>query len=260
MAKILAFSDIHTEYGYYDYLSPKIIGIMQERLRTVSPDFVITLGDIKKETLKFIAKQAKHCNIPVMSVRGNHDLYELSGIPNVTDMHRKVIEVPGKTRRIRLAGVEGCLKYGKEERHPAGYDDTNARIVFAKEYYRKEKDYSWVVENFLSEDGNFIGELPIGIDLAMFHCAPVGGRNRAPYQSPPSLAKLVLTRGIGTVVHGHLHENKEKIFERDKRPVRVISVCTISPFDGFHAAGELIELRKNLQNDSTELNKEKAIK
>ena len=259
MAKILAFSDIHTTYSCYDYLSPKIKGIMQQRLKTVSPDLVITLGDIKKETLEFIAKQAKRCNIPVLSVRGNHDLYELSGIENVTDMHRKIVEIPGKTRRIKLAGVEGCLKYGKSAAHPAGYDDTKAGIVFAEEYYSPEKDYSWVVENFLSEDGTPIGNLPEEVDLLMSHCAPVGGRDYPPYESPPALTNLLLKKHPRTAAHGHLHRNYERVFNPDKNPVRIISVCTISPFDNFHKAGEIIELSENRQNNPLQINEETAV-
>jgi len=260
MAKILAFSDIHTAYNHWDYASPKIRGIMEQRLKTVSPDFVATLGDIKKETLEFIAEKAKEQGIHVFSVGGNHDFYDFSEIPNVTDMHRKVIEINGKTeRKIRLAGIEGCLEWGPPDEYPRGYDDTNAGIVFAEKYYTKERDYSWVAENFVAHDGTPIGKLPIGIDLMMFHCAPVNGRDYPPYESPPTLAKLLLTRHPRTIIHGHLHRNYETTFNKDRNPVKVISVCTMSPFDNIHIAGEIIELSESKQDEPSQLNQEVAV-
>ncbi|MFH1711162.1 MAG: metallophosphoesterase [Nanoarchaeota archaeon] len=255
MIKVLVFSDIHMTYNAFDYVSPRINQKIEERLKNVSPDIIAANGDIAEETIEFIAEKAGKYDIPVFFVGGNHDFYDPSKIPNVTDIHRKVVKLEVDGREITLAGIEGCIKYGKEDIHLRGYDDSNAGIVLEEKYYTKEKDYSWVVENFRNQDGRFIGKLPKGIDLLLCHCAPTGGLQYPPHESPPSLAQLLLERCPKTVIHGHLHKNYEFTFNPYKHPVKIISVFTFSPFDNIHTVGKIIELNE----PSNKLNCEKAI-
>ncbi len=232
MAKVLVFSDIHD-----DFISENAEKRLKQRFESASPDLVATLGDIRKNAIRFIAETVAKYSIPVVSVRGNHDPYPLTEVPQVIDMHRKV----GRFSGITIAGIEGCVKYAKSENHPAGYDDSNAGIVLDEGDYTKEKDYSWVVENFTSPDGMFIGKLPEGIDLLMLHCAPVNGRSW-PHESPPTLTRLLYTQHPKTVVHGHLHRDIEYIFNPDKNPVRLINVYTPNPFDSAETAGKMVKI------------------
>ena len=200
MVNILAFSDIHRTLKDQEQeaIKPKIDGA----------DIVITLGDILKETLQIIAEQSP---LPILSVRGCYDDYCLDGIPNIINMHRKVIEVNG----LKIAGLDGRA--------------SDNQGINLKGFSRIEKDTLIPLDR-----------LP-KVDVMMSHFNPLYFRAKSciPDQMPQTLAELLESKEAPRVsISGQIHRN----IERTYAGVRLISVYTpVMPLDNF---GRLIELSK----------------
>jgi uncharacterized protein len=74
---------------------------------------VISCGDMPPYYLDYIIS---NLNVPLLYVRGNHDINYTVDVPGGDNLHGKVIPFKGLT----FAGLEGCIRYSKE---PIQYTD-----------------------------------------------------------------------------------------------------------------------------------------
>jgi Icc-related predicted phosphoesterase len=89
----------------------------RERYRDV--ELIISCGDLKSSYLDYIISQL---NLPLLYVRGNHDLaYRESPPPGCDDLDGRVRKVGG----LRIAGLEGSRWYGGKG---VEYGDLHMRV------------------------------------------------------------------------------------------------------------------------------------
>lgn len=226
MVNILAFSDIHeAEISRREH---------EELKRSIDKDkisLVVSLGDMQKRTLEYLARLFSEKNIPIFAVRGNHDSYSLEGIPDIVNMHQKVVGCWG----ITIAGLEGCLKYTKDP-YTVCYSD---------------EDYTSMIGNFrkITEEG----EIPIGalpkVDILITHCPPIGQTLDTVHDAPPALRNLMMSENSPRLaIHGHLHKNYEaNEVNRDGKAVRIIGAYPSPRCYGVNT-GRLISLNNEKVN------------
>ncbi len=77
-------------------------------------EILVSCGDMPAHYLEYITSTL---NLPLLYVRGNHDLYYRPEYPGGEDLHGKVFRFRGLT----FAGLEGCIRYNND---PIQYSDT----------------------------------------------------------------------------------------------------------------------------------------
>ena len=83
---------------------------------------VISCGDLPADYLEYITGVL---NVPLMYVRGNHDIYYTHDKPGGDDLHGRVVRFNG----YLIAGLQGCMRYNRE---PLQYSDGEMlRLVLA---------------------------------------------------------------------------------------------------------------------------------
>jgi Icc-related predicted phosphoesterase len=70
-------------------------------------EILISCGDLPAHYLEYITSTM---NLPLLYVRGNHDLYYKPEYPGGENLHGKVFNFRGFT----FAGLEGCIRYNDE--------------------------------------------------------------------------------------------------------------------------------------------------
>lgn len=82
---------------------------------------VISCGDLPVDYLEYITGVL---NVPLLYVRGNHDIYYTADRPGGDDLHGRVIRL----NNYLIAGLQGCMRYNRE---PLQYSDNEMlRMVF----------------------------------------------------------------------------------------------------------------------------------
>ncbi len=77
-------------------------------------EMLISCGDLPAAYLEYITSTL---NLPLLFVRGNHDLFYKEDYPGGEDLNGKVIRFRG----LSFAGLEGCIRYNTD---PIQYTDT----------------------------------------------------------------------------------------------------------------------------------------
>lgn len=86
-----------------------------------SAQAVVSCGDLPTEYLEYITGVL---NVPLLYVKGNHDIYYTPEKPGGDDLHGRVIRLNG----YLIAGLQGCMRYNRE---PLQYSDGEMlRMVF----------------------------------------------------------------------------------------------------------------------------------
>ena len=97
---VLIVADVHGAEGELARLLDEYKGLPYE--------FIVSLGDLSVENIKYLVKFAKTQNKPLYAIRGNHDTYKLEDIDDyIINIDEKVVKYKG----LKFIGIEGSNYY-----------------------------------------------------------------------------------------------------------------------------------------------------
>jgi len=191
--KILCISD-HPEPILYDYYTPG---------RFDDIDLVISCGDLNASYLSFIVTML---NVPLLYVRGNHDLeFETSPPGGCEDIHGRIVEVNG----VRILGLEGSIRY---TRKAVQYSEWQMKCLI----WRLKPGLWW----------------KRGVDIVVTHAPPLGindaeDRCHQGFRIYNKLIKLYRPRYF---LHGHVHLN----YSRRRQRISTVNSTHVINCDGYY--------------------------
>ena len=170
--KILAISDI---------VLPQLESADNLRKRFSDIEMILSCGDLPAPYIEFIGSTL---NVPLLFVKGNHDINYEQDSPGGDNLHRRLIKFHGLT----FAGLEGSPKYNSE---PLQYT---------------ESTMLWWVLNLAPRLWLYRQRHGVGIDVMVTHAPPRGihdkpDRAHLGFRSFNVLLNLCRPRYL---LHGHV--------------------------------------------------------
>lgn len=205
VVKILAISDIEL---------PQMSNLPYLRRTYTGVDFVISCGDLPAAYIELVTSVL---SVPLFYVRGNHDQSYDQRPPGGEDLHRKFVRYRG----LRMAGLEGCLRYN------------NGSIQYTES------------EMFLNviqlAPGMLLRRLlrGSGVDVMVTHASPRGIHDREdrPHQGFRSFNLLLRLYRPRYLIHGHIdiYDRRDTTWTEawstqvvNINPVRLLEIETLS--------------------------------
>ncbi|PGP11902.1 hypothetical protein COA01_34340 [Bacillus cereus] len=154
------------------------------------PDAVLLLGDIDWRDVKRLSNHFTNSfsnPVPLIGVLGNHDVLDTFVNTNVIHVHGKTVELNG----VVFAGFGGSPRYNNKH-NSAQYEEWEAH-----EYIRDLKE----------------------VDVFLAHSNPAFQKSfdsTDSHRGFNSFKELLDKNNVKTFFHGHLHENKEYIYNDTK--------------------------------------------